>query len=303
MKSKYTLISQQRDLVGDNIYFYCTVFPRNVNGTWHHVPKADGAESDEGEIEAVQEAPFSFSEGESQVVTFEDGEDDRRDWHEDHKEDKKEPNSFEKHSPQTVLSFRCIVVVVVVPINILPHLVLEPCHLFGEERGERSDKDGIEGNPEEGIEDAVHPTVQSGWRLVAVACKWEKELTKSVPKPGEGKGMNELVRCLPMVVTAVKAKKKELSLSHLTQISVDSVLFPEFTSNLVTSLPDQIFTNSSISPGSRILSSSSNTIMSSIFFIRAASFISSLCFTLASSNSFGHSVQLKRNMPTMRLRK
>ena len=65
MKSKHGLISQQRDLVGDNIYFYCTVFPRNVNGTWHHVAKADGAESDEGEIEAVQEAPFSFSEGES----------------------------------------------------------------------------------------------------------------------------------------------------------------------------------------------------------------------------------------------
>ena len=175
MKSKYALISEQRDLVGDNIYFYCTVSLRNVNGTWHHVPKADGAESDEGEIEAVQEAPFSFSEGESKVVTFEDGEDDRRDRHEDHEEDKKEPNSFEKHSPQTVLSFRCIVVVVVVPINILPHLVLEPCHLFGEERGERSNKDGIEGNPKEGVEDAVHPTVQRGWCLVAVACKWEKE--------------------------------------------------------------------------------------------------------------------------------
>ena len=37
-----------------------------------------------------------------------------------------------------------------------------------------------------------------------------------------------------MVVTAVKAKKKELSLSHLTQISVDSLLFPAFTSNPVT---------------------------------------------------------------------
>ena len=201
--------------MGDNIYFYCTVFPRNVNGTWHHVAKADGAESDEGEIEAVQEAPVSFSEGESQVVTFEDGEDDCCDWHEDRKEDKKEPNCFEKHSPQSVLSFRCIVVV---PINILPHFVLEPCHLFCEERGKGADEDGVEGNPEERVEDAVHPTLQCDRRLVAVACKWEKELTKSVPKPEEVKGMNESVRCLPMVVTAVKAKKKELSLSHLTQI-------------------------------------------------------------------------------------
>ena len=103
-----------------------------------------------------------------------------------------------------------------------------------------------------------------------------------------------------MVVTAVKAKKKELSLSHLTQISVDSLLFLTFTSNPVTPLPDKILTNSSIFPGSP---GSSYTIMFSIFFIRAASLISSLCFTLASSNSFGHSVQLKRNMPTMRLRK
>ena len=81
---------------------------------------------------------------------------------------------------------------------------------------------------------------------MAIACKREKELTKSVPKPEDGKRMNELMRCVPMVVTAVKAKKKELSLSHLTQIRVDSLLFPAFPSNMVTPLTDKILTNSSI---------------------------------------------------------
>ena len=75
--------------------------------------------------------------------------------------------------------------VVVVPIHVLPHLVLEPGHLLGEDGGQRSDKDGVERNPEEGVEDAVHPAVQRGGSLVTVAWKYGKELTKLVWKPLE----------------------------------------------------------------------------------------------------------------------
>ena len=94
--------------------------------------------------------------------------------------------------------------------------------------------------------------------------------------------------------------------TNRTHTSAGWLSLPAFWFSLVTTLPDQILTTSSISPGSKTSSSSSYTFPTSMFSIlvtKAVSFKSSNRFALKVSNSLGHSVEWKMSMPTTRVAK
>ena len=80
---KYVPFNQQiwqlvNNIGGHKIPFYCLLF------TWHHVPEADRAESDEGVVEAVVEVPGPL------VIVLQRRENSRRDEHQDRGEEENE---------------------------------------------------------------------------------------------------------------------------------------------------------------------------------------------------------------------